>query len=142
MRLVFLLLVISFLYSCQQKTNQANPDFLVNKSSEKVFFKNLKNGDTVQSPFMIEMGVRDMKIKPAGKLEAGTGHHHIIVDGKFMEYGEIIPMDNTHLHYGKGDTIVNLDLSHGNHSLTLQFANGLHMSYGEQFSKTINIYVK
>ena len=59
-----------------------------------------------------------------------------------MQYGDIIPMDAQHLHYGKGDTIVTLDLPAGQHQLTLQFANGMHMSYGEQFSKTINIYVK
>ena len=83
-----------------------------------------------------------MKIKPAGELEAGTGHHHIILNKDFMKYGEIIPMDSNHLHYGKGDTIVTLDLAPGNHKLTLQFANGMHMSYGKQFSKSINIYVK
>ena len=59
-----------------------------------------------------------------------------------MKYGEIIPMDSNHLHYGKGDTIVTLDLETGEYKLTLQFANGMHMSYGQQFSKSINIYVK
>jgi len=109
---------------------------------KKVFFKNLNDGDTVISPFLVEMGVVGMKIKPAGEPEPGTGHHHIIIDGGFMSFGEIIPMDNTHLHYGKGDTIVHVELAKGSHTLTLQFANGMHVSYGEQFSSTINIYVK
>ena len=107
-----------------------------------MFFKNISEGDTLESPFVVEMGVDGMKIKPAGELEAGTGHHHIIVDKDFMKYGEIIPMDANHLHYGKGDTIVTLDLEKGQHTLTLQFANGMHMSFGKQFSKSINIYVK
>ena len=107
-----------------------------------MFFKNLSEGDTVQSPFVVEMGVFGMTIKPAGELEAGTGHHHIIIDKHFMTYGEIIPMDANHLHYGKGDTIVTVELEKGPHTLTLQFANGMHMSYGEQFSNSINIYVK
>ena len=51
-------------------------------------------------------------------------------------------MDTQHLHYGKGDTVVTLNLPVGPHQVTLQFANGMHMSYGEQFSNTINIYVK
>ena len=88
------------------------------------------------------MGVYGMKIKPAGKVEAGTGHHHILLNKPFIKYGEIIPMDSQHLHYGKGDTVAEIDLAEGNHTLTLQFANGMHMSYGEQFSNTINIYVK
>ena len=111
-------------------------------TSSKVFFKNLNDGDTVVSPVVVEMGVTSMKIKPAGALEVGTGHHHIIVDGGFINYGEIIPMDETHLHYGKGDSVAQIDLSKGEHTLSLQFANGLHMSYGEQFSKTITVFVK
>ena len=111
-------------------------------TSSKVFFKNLNDGDTVVSPVVVEMGVTSMKIKPAGALEVGTGHHHIIVDGGFINYGEIIPMDETHLHYGKGDSVAQVNLSKGEHTLSLQFANGLHMSYGEQFSKTITVFVK
>ena len=111
-------------------------------TSSKVFFKNLNDGDTVVNPVVVEMGVTSMKIKPAGALEVGTGHHHIIVDGDFINYGEIIPMDETHLHYGKGDSVAQVNLSKGEHTLSLQFANGLHMSYGEQFSKTITVFVK
>tara|TARA_B100001250_G_C19784886_1_gene783661 strand:+ start:283 stop:642 length:360 start_codon:yes stop_codon:yes gene_type:complete len=111
-------------------------------SSNKVFFKNLKTGDTLVSPFIIEMGVIGMKIKPAGMLEAGTGHHHLIIDQGFMDYGKIIPMDKEHIHYGKGDTLAEVDLPSGQHTLTLQFANGMHASYGEQFSNTISVYIK
>jgi hypothetical protein len=33
----------------------------------------------------------------------GSGHHHIVVDGKasFVKPGEAIPFDATHLHFGK-----------------------------------------
>ena len=83
-----------------------------------------------------------MKIKPAGQLEAGWDITTLLLTVISWPHGEIIPMDKTHLHYGKGDTVANVPLSSGPHTLTLQFANGLHMSYGEQFSNTINIYVK
>ena len=135
------MLLVIFI-GCKSNKNQ-NSDINEEKNNfSKVFFKNLNDGDTVQSPVLVEMGVKGMKIKPAGQLEAGTGHHHIIIDSNFMAYGEIIPMDKTHLHYGKGDTVASIPLEKGEHTLTLQFANGLHMSYGEQFSNTISIYVK
>lgn len=140
MKYYFLFFVAFIIFSCQQKSNSVETSGKVSKHN--VFFKNINEGDTLESPFVVEMGVVGMKIKPAGELEAGTGHHHIIIDKDFMKYGEIIPMDATHLHYGKGDTIVTLDLETGAHKLTLQFANGMHMSYGQQFSKSINIYVK
>ena len=141
MKYYFLFFVAFVVFSCQQKsTSIETPKPKVSKNN--VFFKNISEGDTLESPFVVEMGVVGMKIKPAGELEAGTGHHHIIVDKDFMKYGEIIPMDANHLHYGKGDTIVTLNLEKGQHTLTLQFANGMHMSFGKQFSKSINIYVK
>jgi len=140
MKYYFLFFVAFIIFSCQQKSNSIEaPDKV---STHNVLFKNINEGDTLESPFVVEMGVVGMKIKPAGELEAGTGHHHIILNKDFMKYGEIIPMDSNHLHYGKSDTIVTLDLAPGDHKLTLQFANGMHMSYGKQFSKSINIYVK
>ena len=108
MKYYFLFFVAFILFSCQQKSNSIETPDKVSKHN--VFFKNINEGDTLESPFVVEMGVVGMKIKPAGELEAGTGHHHIILNKGFMKYGEIIPMDSNHLHYGKGDTIVTLDL--------------------------------
>jgi hypothetical protein len=53
----------------------------------------------------------------------------------------VIPTDDTHRHFGKGDTEAVLDLPPGNYKLTLQFADGLHRSYGKDLSATINIKV-
>ena len=148
MKYYFIFLIAFLFFGCQQKTNQEKTDSENAQKGElvteidKVFFKNISEGDTLESPFVVEMGVVGMQIKPAGELEAGTGHHHIIIDKQFITFGEIIPMDANHLHYGKGDTVVNVALESGQHTLTLQFANGMHMSFGEQFSKSINIYVK
>ena len=140
MRFCIIVLFISMFGCVQQK--DGNQNMKMPNNSKKGFFKNINSGDTVNSPFIVEMGVRTMTIKPAGALEPGTGHHHLIIDKGFMKYGEIIPMDKQHLHYGKGDTVAEISLPPGEHTLTLQFANGMHMSYGEQFSNEINIYVK
>ena len=142
MKYYIIFFVILALCGCGQKSNSVDVNLQSAVSSSKVFFKNISEGDTLESPFVVEMGVVGMKIKPAGPLEVGTGHHHLIIDKQFVKYGDIIPMDETHLHYGKGDSVATINLSSGLHSLTLQFANGIHMSYGQQFSKTINIYIK
>ena len=139
---LFIIAFILVTFSCNQTTSVKTQNVSQKTYNSNVFFKNINEGDTLDSPFKVEMGVSGMRIKPAGQIEAGTGHHHILLNRPFMQYGDIIPMDVQHLHYGKGDTIVTLDLPAGQHQLTLQFANGIHMSYGEQFSKTINIYVK
>ena len=131
-----------FLLCCQQKPNGEIATDKRLDGINRVFFKNIQGGDTLESPFSIQMGVLGMQVKPAGELQVGTGHHHILINREFMDYGEIIPMDKNHLHYGKGDSIVSISLPSGDHKLTLQFANGLHMSYGKQYSNTVSIYVK
>lgn len=141
MRLIIITLSL-FIFSCNQTKSVKKENVSQTNYNSNVFFKNINEGDTLVSPFKVEMGVSGMRIKPAGQIEAGTGHHHILLNRAFMKYGDIIPMDIQHLHYGKGDTVVTLNLPAGQHQLTLQFANGMHMSYGEQFSNTINIYVE
>ena len=66
----------------------------------------------------------------AGKGQrAGTGHHHILLNKTFMQYGDIIPMDAQRALW-KGDTVVTLDLPTGRINI-LQFANGMHMSMSD-----------
>jgi hypothetical protein len=110
-------------------------------ATKKVFFKNLKDGEKVSSPVKVEMGVQGMKIAPAGAVVAGEGHHHIIVDGGPVAKGQVIPADATHLHFGKGQTEAQVPLSPGTHTLTLQFADGLHQSYGPEMAATVSIDV-
>jgi len=31
-------------------------------------------------------------------------HHHLIIDDTFVKEGEVVPMNKTHLHFGKGQT--------------------------------------
>lgn len=110
--------------------------------SGEVFFVNLEDGATVTSPVVVQMGVKDMQVEPAGEDKPGFGHHHIIIDGAYLPAGELVPMNETNIHYGKGQTADTLELSAGEHTLTLQFANGLHQSYGEALSKTITVTVE
>ena len=76
-----------------------------------------------------------------GSNHPGTGHHHLIVDGQGVPAGEAVPKDDTHIHFGQGQTEHTLELSPGKHTLTLQFADGLHRSYGPALSTTITVEV-
>ena len=102
-----------------------------------------QNNATVTSPFTAKFGVKGYEVVPASPdFEEGTGHHHIIVDGDYMEKGSVIPFDATHLHYGKAQKEGEITLEPGTHTLTLQFANGKHVSYGKKFSSTITVNVE
>jgi hypothetical protein len=103
----------------------------------------MDDGDTVSSPLTVKMGVCGMDVQAAGNEVAGAGHHHLIVDGGgCIPEGETVPKDANHIHFGKGQTETVLDLAAGEHTLTLQFANGLHASYGESMCKLIHVHVK
>jgi hypothetical protein len=109
-----------------------------------VMFVSPKDGATVHSPVIVKMAIMGMKVRPAGEdpNDKTTGHHHIIVDGASIPAGQVIPNDAKHLHYGKGQTEAKLDLKPGDHTLTLQLADGAHRSYGPELSQTIKIHVQ
>jgi len=109
----------------------------------KVYFKNLKNDQTISSPFKLEMGADNIRIDTAGPVMEGGAHHHLFIDAEdSLAAGDIVPKDSTHVHFGKGQTEYELKLSPGKHKLTLQMADGLHRSYGSKLATTINVNVK
>lgn len=112
------------------------------EASAEIFFVNLKEGDVVKSPVVVEMGAKGIEVEPAGEKRDGYGHHHIIINGPYLEEGTIVPANETNIHYGKGQTSDTLDLEPGEYVLTLQFADGLHQSYGYKLSSTVKITVE
>jgi hypothetical protein len=145
------LIILSFIaltaISCSQnssnETEQSETAETVEtpETPDGVFFIFPEDGATVNSPVLVGFGVNGMTVEPAGEVKEGMGHHHIVIDGQFVEAGTIVPADSTHIHYGKGQLETQLALTPGKHTLTMQFADGVHKSYGEAWSKTIEINV-
>lgn len=116
----------------------------VSIAAEKVFFSNIKNNAVVSQDLHVKMGIEGRTLCEAGKepKDKLCGHHHIIVDGKFIPEGTVIPADEKHVHFGKAQTETQLKLAPGKHTLTLQLADYAHRSYGEKLSQTIVVEVK
>jgi uncharacterized protein DUF4399 len=124
-------------------TTATVPELPAIPEGAKVHFKNLKNGASVTSPVKVEMAVDNMKVDTAGPVMAASGHYHIFIDAEdSLSSGTMIPKDSTHLHYGKGQTEAEVKLAPGTHKLTLQFADGLHRSYGNKLATTVSVNVK
>jgi hypothetical protein len=111
-------------------------------AQQSVSFVEPANGASVSSPFKVKFAVSGMDVKPAGDMTANTGHHHLLVNATPVKAGEVIPADDKHIHFGKGQTETELTLPPGNYTLTMQFANGLHQAYGPGMNKEIRITVK
>jgi hypothetical protein len=127
----------------QMTTTNDVPPLPAVPANAKVYFKNLRNGATVSSPVKVEMAIDNMKVDTAGPVVASSGHFHILVDAEdSIAIEQMVPKDSTHLHYGKGQTSAELPLTPGKHKLVLQFADGLHRSYGSKLANSVTITVK
>src|SRR3990172_897792 len=109
----------------------------------RVFFTSPADGATVGRPVKVTMGAIDFIVEPAGEVKAGAGHLHIMVDTDCLGAGQVVPKDDTHLHYGKGQMEAELTLSPGTHTLCLQAADGAHITLaGEGMTQNITITVE
>ena len=107
-----------------------------------VSFEVPADGAEVVSPFVIRMSADGLTVEPAGTVRDGYGHHHILVDAGLPPAGQPIPADDQHRHFGKGQTEATLDLSPGEHTLTLLFAGGDHVPYDPPITRTIRVTVE
>jgi hypothetical protein len=111
----------------------------------KVYFVNIKNGDTVSSPFLVQFGLSGMGVAPVGVDTANTGHHHLIIDTKLSPEALKAPIaaDAKHVHYGGGQTEAMVTLPPGQHTLQLVLGNWSHIPHDPPvMSEIITITVK
>ena len=111
-------------------------------SAAGVYFMEPIDGATVTSPFKVKFGLKGMELKPAGAQVEGSGHHHLLVNLDSVATGQIIPFDDVHIHFGKGQTETEVKLPPGTYQLTLQFADGFHLSYGQEMSRSLKVTVR
>jgi hypothetical protein len=107
-----------------------------------VWFAEPADGAVVASPFKVKFMVDNMTVMPAGDVVKDAGHHHLIINSAPIDAGKIVPYDATHMHFGFGQTETTLTLPAGTYTLTAQFANGDHKSFGPAMSKTIRVTVR
>ncbi len=95
----------------------------------KVFIIEPKDGATVSSPVTIKFGIEGMEVAPAGSDTPHSGHHHLLIDAPLPPLGEAIPKDESHVHYGKGQTEATVELKPGKHTLQLLLGDKNHIPH-------------
>ncbi|WP_417680670.1 DUF4399 domain-containing protein [Roseibium sp.] len=112
----------------------------------KVYFINLKDGDTVANPVKIQFGLSGMGVAPAGvEDKKNTGHHHLLIDTTLEgeALNEPIPSDDQHRHFGGGQTETSVELPAGPHTLQLVLGDWSHIPHNPPvMSERITITVK
>ena len=108
-----------------------------------VYFITPKNDDIVSGEVVVKFGLQNFGVSPAGLNVNGTGHHHVIIDADLPNLTQPIQADKNHVHFGKGQTEVKLELEPGSHTLQLLLGDYRHVPHNPPiFSNKITIFVQ
>jgi hypothetical protein len=109
--------------------NSNADDLSPSAKGAKVFFPDLKDGQEIPAKSVIHFGISGMTLAPAGTAQANGGHHHLLIDTGLPPLDQPIPSDFNHVHFGKGQTEVELSLTPGDHTLQLLLADHNHIPH-------------
>jgi hypothetical protein len=108
-----------------------------------VYFITPKNDDIVSGEVIVKFGLQNFGVSPAGLNVNGTGHHHLIIDADLPNLSQPIQADKNHVHFGKGQTEVKLELEPGTHTLQLLLGDYRHIPHRPPiYSNKITIVVE
>ena len=135
---VFLFSYFSYVYSAGGVAQS------LSKDNSRVYIVNPKNNDVVKNPVTVIFGLDNMEISPAGVKKKFAGHHHLLIDVKKLpDLAKPIPADENHMHFGKGQTSVVIELEKGTHTLQLLMGDYVHIPHNKPvYSEKITINVK
>ena len=91
--------------------------------------KNLYVSDS--KSIKVIFGSENIEINPAGSSKVPdnkcfvSGHHHLLVDREILPTS-FIPFDDTHIHFGAGQTEAIIELEPGIHTLQLMLGSSIH----------------
>ena len=115
----------------------------ISADDASVYIISPADGDTVSSPLRVVFGLRGMGVAPAGTDKANTGHHHLIIDTDLPAANAPVPADAKHIHFGGGQTEVEVELTPGTHTLQLLLGDQNHIPHDPPvYSEKITITVK
>ena len=111
------------------------------KLSYAAYFTNLKDGDSITSPFVVKFGLSHWGLAPADVDLPNTGHHHLLVNTDLpVAMDKPIEFSDAYRHFDKGQMETVLNLKPGKHRLRLLLADHKHVPrlvYSKQI--TVNV---
>ena len=108
----------------------------------KVYIVTPADHSYVPLTFTVRFGLNGMGVAPAGVEKANSGHHHLLIDAALPPLDQPIPSDETHLHFGAGQTEATVTLPRGKHTLQLLLGDANHVPHMPPvYSAPITVYV-
>jgi len=92
---------------------------------------------------LVTLEVSGLTIAPAGTMEPGTGHHHLVVDADLPAAGLPIPATpGVHIHMGQAQTEYELTgLTAGEHTMIAVVGDGAHIPLSPWVVDTVRFVV-
>ena len=98
-----------------------------------VFFVSPEDGGAypADTPVAFEFGMENYELGAVPEevvtVREGVGHHHLGVNTDCLAAGEVIPQgDESWVHFGSGNTTIDMQLPPGEHSFVLQLGDDEH----------------
>ena len=111
-------------------------------AKSSVYFLSPADEESISGKVKVRFGLENFGVAPAGIQIENTGHHHLIIDADLPSLNLPIPADDNYVHFGKGQTEVELELSKGTHTLQLLLGDFRHIPHDPPiYSKRIEVYV-
>jgi len=98
--------------------------------SAETYFTNLKDGATLETPFVARFGLSMRGLVPAGKTAGRAGHHHLLINQALpLDFKKPLPFTDQYIHFGKGQMEMVVNLAPGTYDLRLLLADQGHIPY-------------
>lgn len=96
----------------------------------ETYFTNLKDGDRIETPFVLKFGLARYGLAPIVKPVPGAGHHHLLVNRDLpLDFTQPLPFNDQYIHFGKGQMETVLSFKPGEYTLRLLLADHKHIPY-------------
>ena len=137
---IFPLIILALTFATASGQSERTPS----PEGARVYIISPSDGDTVSNPVTVRFGLHGMGVAPAATDAQNTGHHHLLIDAKSLpELDKAIPSDETHRHFGGGQTEATLELAPGKHTLQLLLGDKFHIPHDPPIiSEKVTITVK
>lgn len=108
---------------------------------KETYFSNLRDGASIETPFLLKFGLTGFGLAPIVKRVAGAGHHHLLVNRDLpMDFSKPLPFNDQYIHFGGGQMETALALAPGQYQLRLVLADEKHIP-NFIYSKPISVTV-
>ena len=107
----------------------------------QAYFLDLKDGDRIETPFILRFGLSMRGLAPAEIPAGSAGHHHLLIDYPIPQNQKMpLPFTDNYIHFGKGEMQTILQLKPGTYQLALLLADEDHVPQAV-YSKPIRVTV-